>query len=139
MTADDPLAPFRFDDEATLLAADDYAHVARIPAGLRRKRELMAALAASLALPRYFGSNWDALSDCLRDLSWLPAGKVLLLHGDVPPKRGAHRETYLDILREAQQSWAEDDVGRLVAAFPAAARSEVERRLGDVAADDADE
>jgi hypothetical protein len=32
------------------------------------KLELMAALAEALLFPEYFGANWDAVDECLRDL-----------------------------------------------------------------------
>ncbi|MFG2096288.1 barstar family protein [Streptomyces sp. NPDC048612] len=32
-----------------------------------------------LRLPDYFGWNWDALSDCLRDLKWLSADHYVLI------------------------------------------------------------
>ena len=35
------------------------------------KAQLMQEFAAVLNFPDYFGSNWDALHDCLRDVSWL--------------------------------------------------------------------
>ena len=37
-------------------------------AGVKDKRELLAALAAGFKFPAYFGRNWDALLDCLRSL-----------------------------------------------------------------------
>ncbi|MGC1547594.1 MAG: barstar family protein [Rhodanobacter sp.] len=40
--------------------------------GCHDKAELLRRLAISLSLPDSFGHNWDALADCLRDLSWLP-------------------------------------------------------------------
>jgi hypothetical protein len=41
--------------------------------------ELFERCAGALAFPKWFGHNWDALADCLSDLSWLPGrGHVLL-------------------------------------------------------------
>lgn len=40
-------------------------------AAIASKQDLMAALSDALEFPDYFGGNWDALSECLRDLgSW---------------------------------------------------------------------
>ena len=48
----------------------------------RSKRALLNVLARVLRFPDTFGGNWDALADCLQDLSWLPEpGWVLLLRG----------------------------------------------------------
>ncbi len=35
------------------------------------KTQLMQEFAAVLNFPEYFGGNWDALHDCLKDVSWL--------------------------------------------------------------------
>src|SRR5262249_40937210 len=46
----------------------------------RTKRTLLDEMARVLAFPAYFGRSWDALEDCLTDLSWLPgAGYVLVV------------------------------------------------------------
>lgn len=46
---------------------------------IRDAAGLFDACSDSLQFPAYFGNNWDALQDCLGDLSWLPAsGRVLL-------------------------------------------------------------
>ena len=38
------------------------------------KQELMAAISEGFEFPDYFGGNWDALEECLRDMgSWLDA------------------------------------------------------------------
>src|SRR5215510_9162043 len=51
-------------------------------AGVRDKSELLARLSRALRFPDWFGGNWDALEDCLTDLSWLKAdGHVLLIEG----------------------------------------------------------
>ena len=61
--------------------------VARIDlGGAADKDALLARLAEALGFPDWFGSNWDALEDCLADLSWRPGeGHVLLLesHGEL--------------------------------------------------------
>jgi RNAse (barnase) inhibitor barstar len=61
--------------------------VARIDlGGAADKDALLARLAEALGFPDWFGGNWDALEDCLADLSWRPGeGHVLLLerHGEL--------------------------------------------------------
>jgi hypothetical protein len=83
-------------------------HVVRIGlAGAADKGEVIARIAAALAFPAWFGGNWDALEDCLSDLSWMTAdGYVLLFEGakEVPP---VERGTLVDILGSAAASWTE--------------------------------
>jgi RNAse (barnase) inhibitor barstar len=47
---------------------------------IQSKADLLDACATALAFPNYFGHNWDALADCLMDLSWLPAQGQLILY-----------------------------------------------------------
>ena len=71
------------------------------------KEALMARVASALKFPQWFGGNWDALEDCLTDLSWSSAaGHVLLIEGagDLP---GDERGILVDILASAAASWAE--------------------------------
>ncbi len=51
----------------------------------RGKRALFSAFAREFSFPATFGGNWDALADCLQDLSWRsePGGMVLLRGVDV--------------------------------------------------------
>lgn len=47
--------------------------------GITSANRLFDRCARALAFPSWFGHNWDALADCLGDLSWLPGrGHVLL-------------------------------------------------------------
>jgi hypothetical protein len=46
------------------------------------KSALLERIARTLAFPSWFGGNWDALEDCLTDLSWRDAqGHVLAFEG----------------------------------------------------------
>lgn len=81
-------------------------------AGVRDKESLLEACAFSFDFPDSFGSNWDALSDCLRDLSWRPArGYVIFWHGCATLAEAAPEEfaTALEIFRDAATYWKERD------------------------------
>ncbi|RUS23551.1 hypothetical protein BC938DRAFT_474966 [Jimgerdemannia flammicorona] len=43
------------------------ARIAIVPANISSKEDLLGTLAKELEFPSYFGRNWDALVDCLRD------------------------------------------------------------------------
>jgi hypothetical protein len=46
------------------------------------KVALLRRIAARLSFPAWFGENWDALEDCLTDLSWREAeGNILVVEG----------------------------------------------------------
>ncbi|MGN6186877.1 MAG: barstar family protein [Thermoanaerobaculia bacterium] len=45
---------------------------AELPGHAENKHELFAELASALALPHYFGNNWDAFEECLGDLDAPP-------------------------------------------------------------------
>jgi len=50
--------------------------------GITDRTGFLAAVACAMHFPKYFGMNWDALHDCLTDLSWRPAaGYVLFFAG----------------------------------------------------------
>lgn len=58
-------------------------HVAEIDGGpIDSKQDLMAAIAHALEFPDYFGANWDALDECLRDLGWISAPGYVLIVGE---------------------------------------------------------
>ncbi|HMU17172.1 MAG TPA: barstar family protein [Thauera aminoaromatica] len=83
-------------------------------AGCTDKAGVLARIATALHFPEWFGHNWDALSDCLCDLSWLPAAAYRLefLHADA--LRATAPETFAtlcEILDEAGDFWRAEGVG----------------------------
>ncbi|WP_372393618.1 barstar family protein [Xanthomonas sp. NCPPB 3582] len=111
-------------DTMAALARDAGLRILRVDlATCSDKRMLLMRLATQLDFPLGFGRNWDALSDGLRDLAWLPAprGYALLIDGAnaLAQAAPADRDTLLDILDEAATSWASR--GRTFAAFVAPA------------------
>ncbi|MEI7447258.1 MAG: barstar family protein [Burkholderiales bacterium] len=85
-------------------------------AGAADKAGTMAALAAGLALPDWFGANLDALYDCLTDLEPLPdapAPGLVLVVEHLPASPGLpddEREALLDVFRDAADRFAERGV-----------------------------
>jgi hypothetical protein len=95
------------------------------------KTSLLRAISSSLCFPEYFGMNWDALEECIRDLSWLPKGDVLLVHESVP-LRGDYKslEIYLSILSNAAVKWMKSKDRRLLIAFPPGSEAVVHSAAG---------
>ena len=95
-------------DEILDATRDSTLKIARIGLAQASARGvLMQRIAQALEFPRWFGGNWDALEDCLTDLSWSKAGgHVLLIEGaaDLPADE---RGILIDILASAAASWAE--------------------------------
>lgn len=74
------------------------------------KESLLVALGNTLQFPDYYGRNWDALEECLFDLSWWTGPVILLIeHADALARET--RATLADIWTEAATAWAE--VGRV--------------------------
>lgn len=118
---------FDFTDESVVGAPD--THVARLPARLEKKEELLNALFKQLQLPGYFGFNWDALSDCLRDFHWLQTRTVVLVHVDLPLLLPEERRTYFEILADAVHDWQADPNHDFRVVFPNAAQAEITATL----------
>ncbi len=82
-------------------------------AGCTDKATLLTRFASALQFPDWFGHNWDALSDCLTDLSWRPARHYRIELSQPQALRTAAPEalaTALEILAEAAAFWAEEEV-----------------------------
>lgn len=81
--------------------------VARIDLrGVEDKEALLEKLALDLGFPAWFGGNWDALEDCLADLSWrVGDGHVLVLQGsgDLPLD---DLGVLIDVLASSAEYWA---------------------------------
>jgi RNAse (barnase) inhibitor barstar len=70
----------------------------------QEKDKLLRGIAAALDFPNWFGENWDALEDCLSDLSWRnAAGHVLVFE---QAKLGDDFGVLVDVLRSAAEYWA---------------------------------
>jgi hypothetical protein len=134
---------FKYSDSWELMRGDD-DFVLKVPVGIRSKAELLEAFASAGHFPDYFGWNWDALQDCLRDLSWICSRRVVVMHRDLPLLDDpAECRIYLEILLMVLTDWTgsiRPDAAEsppewpyveheLIVIFPANARGAVVRTL----------
>ena len=117
--------------------------VIRVPTGICSAHDLFEAYASEARFPWYFGRNWDALLDCLRDLAWIKNEYVVILHRDLPlSENEADLRNYIEVLVGAVLGWANyDSQGRieppssmprfvphrLFVVFPSASQPQIER------------
>ena len=82
-------------------------------APVRDKAALFEHVATALEFPDWFGHNWDALADCLGDLSWLPADGFLILleHCDgFSTRHGGDFAMALQVFAAAAEAWRDERV-----------------------------
>ena len=122
------LIPFTFTSSKERFDPD--ALIASVPANAANKEELLNALAHELRFPDYFGHNWDALDECLRDFSWLEERRIVLLH-EVLPSRLIENDLrkYIEILARCARDWKLTEEHELVVVFPDEARESIEKIL----------
>jgi RNAse (barnase) inhibitor barstar len=81
--------------------------------GCTDKDGVLSRIAAALGFPDWFGGNWDALADCLHDLSWWPAEGYVIVLDQAQHWRQADPDGFdqlLEIADEAATAWAARDV-----------------------------
>ena len=100
---------YRVSDNHDAVRAAAGSWLARVRlAEVAGKESLLSTLAESLGFPAWFGGNWDALEDCLCDLSWRSAKGHVLLFEDYAQLRESHPDEFgvlLDVLDAAADYW----------------------------------
>jgi RNAse (barnase) inhibitor barstar len=79
------------------------------------KQQVLAIIASAFHFPKHFGKNFDALGDCLTDLthkSGQQPGFLIVLEQlpNTPKFDKEARETLLDVFRDAADFWADKKV-----------------------------
>jgi RNAse (barnase) inhibitor barstar len=79
---------------------------------IHNKVDFFRVCAIVLRFPDYFGQNWDAFADCLRDLDETSANQYVLLFDQPDPFAQNYPEewaTALNIFEEAVEFWQTTD------------------------------
>lgn len=98
---------------------------ARLCPEIYKSEHLLQALYQLLWLPGYFGFNWNALHDCLTDLSWIKERRVVIEHAGLPHIPEVELKIYLEILRDAVVDWKDGDDHRFEVVFSAQDRDRI--------------
>jgi hypothetical protein len=118
------MSTFRFSTTEDVVRAGDFA--ALIPDDINSREVLIQRLAEDLRFPDYFGKNWDALSDCLRDFHWRNEGRIVIAHAGLPKLAPSDVRAYLEILSDAVEDWRRTGDRDLVVVFPPDTRQAIE-------------
>lgn len=122
---------FCFADESETHSARSGKY-AVIPRGVDSKGTLMDVISVECDFPPYFGRNFDALLECLTDLSWIEQQPLTLIHKDcLSSLGGKDRRLYIEVLAEAVRVWERRGEQALKVLFPRACRAEVLSIVGN--------
>jgi RNAse (barnase) inhibitor barstar len=77
------------------------------------KDSFLMIMSRTLKFPTYFGMNWDALNDCLTDMSWKPAiGYVIVFTNfkSISENMAAEIQIIRNIFDSSAQYWKQKKV-----------------------------
>ncbi len=89
------------------------------------KEQLINELNEKLKLPDYFGFNWDALYECLNDLSWIDQKQITIIHEQTPNITENELVIYLDILTSTILNWGHDPSHDFQVIFPSKEKDKI--------------
>ncbi len=96
-----------------------------VPEKVCDKFILFKTISSSLNFP-YFGNNWNALYDCLMDLSFVHETRIIVLHQDMPLINSPEdMRIYIEILFDVLVSWENDSAHELIVLFPEPYENEI--------------
>ena len=93
------------------------------------KEALFSELYKVLDFPGWFGFNWDALFDCLRDFEWIENRQIVLRHSEIPKLESEELGVYLEILWDSMNDWKPEEDHEFTVIFPIAAEKEIKLRI----------
>ncbi len=114
---------FKFMNQSASYESND-SFIAQIE-NINNEDYLFKELSEKLKFPDYFGYNWNAVYDCLCDLSWIQEREVVLIH--LQPLNISRKtfKVYLEVLSDAVKSWENDTDKILIVIFPSSDRQEI--------------
>lgn len=88
-----------------------------IPHEISATLSFLREVGSILKFPDYYGENWNAFEECINDLSWIKEKNVVLIHNEMPKIPADQQIIYVDILKNAAESWGLDKDHILIVVF----------------------
>jgi hypothetical protein len=107
-----------YDNNSQIPSSGNDTFVGILPKGISDVPSLYKALFNILLFPEWWGFNWNALYDSLRDFHWLNEMTVVLVHEDLPLFSENDIWMYLDILSSSITDWKDGENHKLIVWFP---------------------
>lgn len=117
---------FIFSDRFIPNSKDNY--IANIE-NIRNGDNLLEQLSEKLKFPNYFGNNWDALNDCLGDLSWIDQRNIIIVHCTPIQLSKDEMSIYIRILTRSMSEWLkwhDGTIHQLEVVFPKNCQRQIE-------------
>lgn len=95
---------YRAGSDLAILEATPGSQIDVVPIAL--SNDVFEVMAKSLDFPEWFGRNWDALEDCLSDLSWRKADGTVLIFRNFEALDQDQLGILIDVLASSAEFWA---------------------------------
>lgn len=116
-----------------LLSIPNDSFLINISENINDKNSLFREYAEKLEFPSYFGMNWNAMIDCLCDLSNIDKRDIFIVHSDLPFAFSyKDRSDYLDMLIAVVETWYNWSEHKLYVYFPFDLKVEIDKTIASL-------
>ncbi len=120
---------FNFTDHLLDVKIPENSFVVDIQQQIGSQNELYDMYKRTVTFPDYFGDNWDAFFDVLKDFSWVPQENIIIRHFFLPVLPDNELRVYLEILADSVEFWTKFDRHKMVVYFSIEAEEKIKELM----------
>ena len=111
---------------------NNLAFIVHLDSKVKNEDELFKNLSDKLFFPDYFGYNWDAVYDLLRDFDWIKQEEIVLIYDAIPQLEEKTLRIFFQVLATAISDWEtgpRDNFHKLRVIFPTDSENSIKNLL----------